>query len=136
MDKLLNQISSSELSLQISLIFGLGFLLLIIKNWLIQFLTGITKNTKNEFDDIILESVSRPFSYLIITISLLLIFDTLNSYYNYIESFIASNFFYSVFLVLLSISLVKFLDKYYENKLFLKSYLNKTILLLSNRLMK
>tara|TARA_B100000941_G_scaffold160775_1_gene114351 strand:- start:1723 stop:2802 length:1080 start_codon:yes stop_codon:yes gene_type:complete len=120
MDKLLNQISSSEVSLQISLIFGLGFLLIIIKNWLIQFLTGITKNTKNEFDDIILESVSRPFSYLIITISLLLIFDTLNSYYNYIESFMASNFFYSVFLVLLALSLVKFLDKYYENKLFLK----------------
>tara|TARA_B100000945_G_C20405039_1_gene609516 strand:+ start:812 stop:1891 length:1080 start_codon:yes stop_codon:yes gene_type:complete len=121
MDKFLNQISSSEISLQIFLILGFGFLLLIIKNWLIQFLTGITKNTMNEFDDIILDSVSKPFSYLIIIISFLLVFDRLNHYYNYIESFDPSHFFYSIFLVLFALSLVRFLDKYYENKLFLKN---------------
>ena len=61
MDKFLNQISSNEISLQIFLILGFGFVLLIVKNWLIQFLAGITKNTKNELDDIILDSVSKPF---------------------------------------------------------------------------
>ncbi len=121
MDKFIDQISSNEISLQIFLILGFGFLLLIIKNWLIQFLTGITKNTTNEFDDIILESVSRPFSYLIIIISFLLIFDRLNHHYGYVESFMPSLYFYSIFLVLFALSLIRFLDKYYKNKLFLKN---------------
>ena len=121
MDKLLNQIYSSEISLQIFLILILGFILLVIKNWFIKFLTGITKNTANEFDDIILDSVSKPFSYLIIIISLLLIFDRLNYYYNYLDSFEPSSFFYSIFLILFALSLVRFLDKYYQNKLFLKN---------------
>ena len=121
MDKLLNQIYSSEISLQIFLILILGFILLVIKNWFIKFLTGITKNTANEFDDIILDSVSKPFSYLIIIISLLLIFDRLNYYYNYLDSFEPSSFFYSIFLILFALSLVRFLDNYYQNKLFLKN---------------
>jgi len=120
MVKFFDSISSSEVSFQIFLILSFGFLLLIIKNWIIQFLTGITKNTTNEFDDIILESVSKPFSYLIIIISSLLIFDRVNLYYNYLDSFEPSYFFYSIFLVLISLSLVMFLDKYYENKLFLR----------------
>ena len=118
MDEFFNLISSNEVSLQILLILGLGFLLIIIKNWIIKLLTGITKNTKNELDDIILEAVSKPFSYLIIIISSLLIFDRVNFYYNYIDSFEPSHFFYSIILILISISLVRFLDKYYENKLF------------------
>ena len=121
MDKFLNQISSNEISLQIFLILGFGFALLIVKNWLIQFLAGITKNTKNEFDDIILDSVSKPFSYLIIIISFLLIFDRINHHNGYIESFAPSYFFYSIFLVFFALSLIRFLDKYYENKLFLKN---------------
>jgi len=121
MDKLLNQIYSSEISLQIFLILALGFILLVIKNWSIKFLTGITKNTANEFDDIILDSVSKPISYLIIIISLLLIFDRLNYYYIYLDSFEPSSFFYSIFLILFALSLVRFLDKYYQNKLFLKN---------------
>tara|TARA_B100000214_G_scaffold371312_1_gene347437 strand:- start:1013 stop:2083 length:1071 start_codon:yes stop_codon:yes gene_type:complete len=121
MDEFFNLISSNEVSLQILLILGLGFLLIIIKNWIIKLLTGITKNTKNELDDIILEAVSKPFSYLIIIISSLLIFDRVNFYYNYIDSFEPSHFFYSIILILISISLVRFLDKYYENKLFLKN---------------
>ena len=121
MGKFFDLISSSEVSFQIFLILSFGFLLLIIKNWIIQFLTGITKNTTNEFDDIILESVSKPFSYLIIIISSLLIFDRVNLYYNYLDSFEPSYFFYSIFLILISLSLVKFLDKYYENKLFLRN---------------
>ena len=121
MDKFLNQISSNEISLQIFLILGFGFALLIVKNWLIQFLAGITKNTKNEFDDIILDSVSKPFSYLIIIISFLLIFDRINHRNGYIESFAPSYFFYSIFLVFFALSLIRFLDKYYENKLFLKN---------------
>ena len=120
MVKFFDSISSSEVSFQIFLILSFGFLLLIIKNWIIQFLTGITKNTTNEFDDIILESVSKPFSYLIIIISSLLIFDRVNLYNNYLDSFDPSNFFYSIILILISLSLVKFLDKYYENKLFLR----------------
>ena len=120
MSKFFDSISSSEVSFQIFLILSFGFLLLIIKNWIIQFLTGITKNTTNEFDDIILESVSKPFSYLIIIISSLLIFDRVNLYNNYLDSFDPSNFFYSIILILISLSLVKFLDKYYENKLFLR----------------
>ena len=121
MDKFLNQISSNEISLQIFLILGFGFALLIVKNWLIQFLAGITKNTKNELDDIILDSVSKPFSYLIIIISFLLIFDRINHHNGYIESFAPSYFFYSIFLVFFALSLIRFLDKYYENKLFLKN---------------
>ncbi len=121
MDKFLNQISSNEISLQIFLILGFGFALLIVKNWLIQFLAGITKNTKNEFDDIILDSVSKPFSYLIIIISFLLIFDRINHHNGYIESFAPSYFLYSIFLVFFALSLIRFLDKYYENKLFLKN---------------
>ena len=121
MDKFLNQISSNEISLQIFLILSFGFALLIIKNWLIQLLAGITKNTKNELDDIILDSVSKPFSYLIIIISLLLIFDRINHHNSYIESFAPSYFFYSIFLVFFAFSLIRFLDKYYENKLFLRN---------------
>ncbi len=120
MGEFFDLISSSEVSFQIFLIISFGFLLLIIKNWIIKFLTGITKNTTNEFDDIILDSVSKPFSYLIIIISSLLIFDRVNLYYNYLDSFEPSYFFYSIFLILISLSLVKFLDKYYENKLFLR----------------
>ncbi len=121
MDKFINQISSNEISLQIILILGLSLLLFVVKNWFIQLLAGVAKNTKNEFDDIIIDAVSKPFSYLIIIIGSLLIFDRINTYHNYIELFEPSYFFYSIFLILFSLSLIRFLDKYYESKLFLKN---------------
>jgi len=121
MNELLNKIFETDLWTQIALISLIALLLLFIKNKIILFFSGISAKTATEFDDIVVNSLQKPLTYLIILVSLVLISESLNNFYQIFESFDTSKAIYPLILVLISWTLLRILDNYYRNKSFLKN---------------
>jgi len=94
MNNIINTIFGTDLSAQITIIALIGFFLLFIKNKLVMFLSGISEKTATEFDDIIIEALRKPTTYLIILVSLSLIIEKLNHYHELILSFNTSKIIY------------------------------------------
>jgi len=121
MNNIINTIFGTDLSAQITIIALIGFFLLFIKNKLVMFLSGVSKKTATEFDDIIIEALRKPTTYLIILVSLSLIIEKLNYYHEFLSSFNTSKIIYLLIVLLVSWSLVRILGGYYDKKSFLKN---------------
>ena len=121
MNDLLAILSSDEISIQILFLVSVSVFLLFIKNRLISLLTGITKKTATEYDDVILESVNLPVTYFIILYSILIAFEKINNVYKYYTEYSASSLFYSLLVIFIAFSIVRFLDRYESKKLYLKN---------------
>ena len=119
-------LSSNEISIQIIIIISVSVFLLFIKNRVISFLTGISKKTSTEYDDAILESINTPFTYFIILYSIFIVFEKINDVYQYYTEYSASSLFYSLLVIFVSFSVVRFLDRYYNKKLYLKNIKDDT----------
>ena len=66
MKNILEIITGTETSIQITAIVIFAFLLLFLKNQILYLLSGISKKTQTRVDDIIIESLKAPLSFLII----------------------------------------------------------------------
>ena len=108
MSDLFNFIVSSEISVQIILIITFGLFFLLIKSKIMSILSGISKKTKTELDDIILTSFNPPFTYLIILFTLFILIEKINSYFNYIDNFNLQTTLYTVFVILTALELSDF----------------------------
>ena len=121
MNELLTLVFKTDLYTQIISISLIAISLLFIKNKLILLFTGISKKTATDFDDIILKSIQKPLTYLIILVSLILISEALNILFQIFESFDTSKVIYLLIVVLISWTLLRILNGYYCNKSFLRN---------------
>ena len=113
-------IFKTDLSIQLTLIFLITLALLFIKNKIILLFTGISKKTATEFDDILLKSLQRPLTFLIVLASLVFITETLNVTYQLFEDFNKPKILYVLIIIIIAWTLIKVLDNYYNSKSFLK----------------
>ena len=121
MNDFLTIIFETDLYTQVASVSLIGLSLLFIKNKLILLFTGISKKTATDFDDIILKSIQKPLTYLIILVSLILISEALNSLFQIFEFFDTSKVIYLLIVVLISWTLLRILNGYYSNKSFLRN---------------
>ena len=121
MNELLALVFKTDLYTQIISISLIAISLLFIKNKLILLFTGISKKTATDFDDIILKSIQKPLTYLIILVSLILISEALNSLFKIFEFFDTSKVIYLLIVILISWTLLRILNGYYSNKSFLRN---------------
>ena len=121
MNDFLTIIIETDLYTQVASVSLIGLSLLFIKNKLILLFTGISKKTATDFDDIILKSIQKPLTYLIILVSLILIFEALNSLFQIFEFFDTSKVIYLLIVILVSWTLLRILNGYYSNKSFLRN---------------
>ena len=121
MNDFLTIIFETDLYTQIASVSLIGLSLLFIKNKLILLFTGISKKTATDFDDIILKSIQKPLTYLIILVSLILISEALNSLFQIFEFFDTSKVIYLLIVILISWTLLRILNGYYSNKSFLRN---------------
>ena len=121
MNNFLTIIFETDLYTQVASVSLIGLSLLFIKNKLILLFTGISKKTATDFDDIILKSIQKPLTYLIILVSLILIFEALNSLFQIFEFFDTSKVIYLLIVILISWTLLRILNGYYSNKSFLRN---------------
>ena len=110
----------TDLSIQIALIALIALSLLFIKNKIILLFTGISKKTATDFDDIVLQSLQKPLTFLIILISLVFITEALNVSYQLFHDFNKPKILYVLIIVIIAWALIKILDNYYISKTFLK----------------
>ena len=110
----------TDLSIQIALIALIALSLLFIKNKIILLFTGISKKTATDFDDIVLQSLQKPLTFLIILISLVFITEALNVSYQLFHDFNKPKILYVLIIVIVAWALIKILDNYYTSKTFLK----------------
>ena len=110
----------TDLSIQIALIALIALSLLFIKNKIILLFTGISKKTATDFDDIVLQSLQKPLTFLIILISLVFITEALNVSYQLFHDFNKPKILYVLIIVIIAWALIKILDNYYTSKTFLK----------------
>ena len=101
MDNLLSQLLGTEILLKILIFSGVALTLLLIKNKIILFFSGISEKTSTEIDDIIIKSLQKPLSYLILLLTSVLILETINNEYLLVEIFETSKLFYIIFCLLL-----------------------------------
>ena len=113
-------IFKTDLSTQLTLIVLITLALLFIKNKIILLFTGISKKTATEFDDILLKSLQKPLTFLIVLASLVFITETLNTTYQLFEDFNKSKILYVLIIIIIAWTLIKVLDNYYNSKSFLK----------------
>ena len=121
MNDFLTIIFETDLYTQVASVSLIGLSLLFIKNKLILLFTGISKKTATDFDDIILKSIQKPLTYLIILVSLILISEALNSLFEIFEFFDTSKVIYLLIVILISWTLLRILNGYYSNKSFLRN---------------
>ena len=121
MNALINKIFETDLSTQIVLILLIALSLLFIKNKIILFFSGISNKTATEFDDIVIKSLQKPLTYLIVLASIVLITESLNTEYSMFPSFQTSKIIYMMIVVLISWTLLRIIDSYYINKSFLQN---------------
>lgn len=121
MNDFLTIIFETGLYMQVASVSLIGLSLLFIKNKLILLFTGISKKTATDFDDIILKSIQKPLTYLIILVSLILISEALNSLFQIFEFFDTSKVIYLLIVILISWTLLRILNGYYSNKSFLRN---------------
>ena len=121
MNDFLTIIFETDLYTQVASVSLIGLSLLFIKNKLILLFTGISKKTATDFDDIILKSIQKPLTYLIILVSLILISEALNSLFKIFEFFDTSKVIYLLIVILISWTLLRILNGYYCNKSFLRN---------------
>ena len=114
-------IFKNDLSTQIALILLIALSLLFIKNKIIMVFTGISKKTATDFDDIVLTSLQKPLTYLIVLLSFTFIIDALNLSYQFFTDFHTSKIIYVLVVFLIAWTLVRILDNYYDSKTFLKN---------------
>ena len=121
MNDFLVMIFKTDLYTQIAAISIFALALLFIKNKLILLFTGISKKTATDFDDIIIKSIQKPLTYLIIFTSLIFIFQSFNSFYGLLDKFNIGKIIYVLIVAIIAWILVRILDNYFINKSFLKS---------------
>ncbi len=121
MNDLLAYIFKTDLYIQIASILFFAVALLFIKNKLILLFTGISKKTATDFDDIIVKSIQKPLTYLIIFASLVFIFKSLNGFYKLFDELNIGTIMYVLIVVIISWILIRILDNYFINKSFLKN---------------
>ena len=102
MNDFLTIIFETDLYTQVASVSLIGLSLLFIKNKLILLFTGISKKTATDFDDIILKSIQKPLTYLIILVSLILISEAINSLFEIFEFFDTSKVIYLLIVILIS----------------------------------
>ena len=121
MNDFLTIIFETDLYTQVASVSLIGLSLLFIKNKLILLFTGISQKTATDFDDIILKSIQKPLTYLIILVSLILISEALNDLFQIFEFFDTSKVIYLLIVILISWTLLRILNGYYSNKSFLRN---------------
>ena len=119
MNDIIKLITSSEVSIQITAIVIFAFLLLFLKNQILYLLSGISKKTQTRVDDIIIESLKDPLSFLIILISFILITDILHEYYQ-ITLFVPLKILFHLFIIIIfAWTLIRIINNYQREELFL-----------------
>ena len=121
MNDFLTIIFKTDLYTQVASISLIGLSLLFIKNKLILLFTGISKKTATDFDDIILKSIQKPLTYLIILVSLVLMSLSLNIFYQIFDNFNTAKIIYVLVITVVSWTLLRILDNYFKNKSFLSN---------------
>ncbi len=121
MNEILNIIVGKEILLQTLLIIGSVVVLLFLKNQIILFLTGISKKTKTDIDDIIFESIKKPTTYFITLSGLFFIYYIFEQHYKYSFKLPLSQLFYVLFILVISWILIRILDNYQQSKSYLKN---------------
>ena len=121
MNALITKIFETDLSTQIALISLIALSLLFVKNKIILFFSGITSKTATEFDDIVITSLQKPLTYLIVLTSVILIIESLNNVYSMVPSFQTSKVIYILIVLLISWTFLRIIDRYYINKSFLRN---------------
>ena len=121
MNDFLTIIFKTDLYTQIFSISFVGLSLLFIKNKLILLFTGISKKTATDFDDVILKSIQKPLTYLIILVSLILILQSLNISYQIFDNFNIAKIIYVLMITTISWTLLRIMDNYLKNKSFLRN---------------
>ena len=120
MNDILATIFRTDLSTQIAIIILVALSLLFIKNKIILLFTGISKKTATDLDDIILSSLQKPLTFLITSIALIFVLESLNITYQMFDVFDTSKIIHILVILLVTWSLIRILDNYYENKSFLR----------------
>ena len=121
MNALINKIFETDLSTQIALILLIALSLLFVKNKIILFFSGITNKTATEFDDIVIKSLQKPLTFLIVLTSIILIIESLNNVYSLLPNFQTHKIIYILIVILISWTLIRIIDSYYINKSFLRN---------------
>ena len=121
MNELLALVFKTDLYTQIISISLIAISLLFIKNKLILFFTGISKKTATDFDDVILKSIQKPLTYLIILVSLILILQSLNISYQIFDNLNIAKVIYVLVITIIAWTLLRIMDNYLKNKSFLRN---------------
>ena len=121
MNELLALVFKTDLYTQIISISLIAISLLFIKNKLILLFTGISKKTATDFDDVILKSIQKPLTYLIILVSLILILQSLNISYQIFDNLNIAKVIYVLVITIIAWTLLRIMDNYLKNKSFLRN---------------
>jgi MscS family membrane protein len=117
----LSLINQNDIYSHSLLVLLLGFFLLFIKKYLIRILSGISSKTQTQIDDVILFSLDRPITFLIFLLIFIHLLEPINYQYQIIEHYDANSFIYSLVIISLAWSIIRFLNEYYRKELFLSS---------------
>ena len=119
MNELITLITSTEISIQITAIIIFAFLFLFLKNQILYMLSGISSKTKTRVDDIIIESLKSPLSFLIILVSFILITDIFHEHYQ-ITLFIPLKKLFHLFIILIfAWTLIRIANNYQKEEIYL-----------------
>ncbi|MED5430592.1 MAG: mechanosensitive ion channel family protein [Pseudomonadota bacterium] len=119
MNDLIKLITSTEVSLQVTAIIIFAFLFLFLKNQILYLLSGISSKTKTRVDDIIIESLKAPLSFLIILVSFILITDIFHEHYQ-ITLFIPLKKLFHLFIIFIfAWTLIRIINNYQKEEIYL-----------------
>ena len=119
MNEIIKLVTSTEVSIQITAIIAFAFLLFFLKNQILYLLSGISAKTKTRVDDIIIESLKAPLSFLIILVSFILITDILHEHYQ-ITLFVPLKKLFHLFIILIfAWTLIRIVNNYQKEEIYL-----------------
>ena len=119
MNKIIDLITGTEISIQITTIVVFAFLLLFLKNQILYLLSGISKKTQTRVDDIIIESLKAPLSFLIILVSFILVTDILHEYYQITLFEPLKKLFHLFIIIIFAWTLLRIVNNYLKEKPYL-----------------
>ncbi len=119
MNKIIDLITGTEISIQITAIIAFAFLFLFLKNQILYLLSGLSSTTKTRVDDIIIESLKTPLSFLIILISFILITDILHEHYQITLFSPLKKLFHLFIILIFAWTLIRILNNFQKEEIYL-----------------
>jgi len=119
MNKIIELITGTETSLQITIIVILAFLALFLKGKILYLLSGISRKTQTRVDDIIIESLQAPLSFLIILVSFILITDILHEHYEITLFSPLKKLFHLFVIFIFAWTLIRIVNNYQKQEIYL-----------------